>query len=769
MKKIIFILLFITSLDFAQIATLKPTLELKKINGITVPFQNGLPLPSFEKQKRTIIDLKGEWKKYRFTSTPDLSLSERTGEIIQTLEADNFQRPEFDDAIWEIKNIPSVENEMHEFPTVPERYDNGVWYRYKFSVNDSLSSNFAKLNFIASNYVTDVWLNGNYLGYHEGGYTPFTFDVTDKLIFNAENVIVVRVDNIKWGTRKDIVPFIVSDWFNYAGIIHDVYLEFSAKANIVRTDAVPVDLDGNINLKTVIFNKSAEDKNLRLVQKIYLANIDSNNIQSEFSADLIGSPAAFSGNSVIDFSVQKDSILVLSNSLQISNPLIWSMKEPNLYILKSQLIENGNIIDEFTTQFGVRTIETQKDKVLLNGNVVFLTGAARHEDHPVYGRSIPKEIIYSDFKTIKESNILYVRTAHYPNHPYTYLITDRLGLAVMEEIPVWWFNTAESWQIQNEQRHIHQQMFREMVFKDFNRPSIFFWSTSNECKDIDGRLAFHENIMNDIHTNYADGRLITQSAAGDIPGSADPTQAPLDIAGWTLYFGIFHGGTYYNGTLAFLAQAKTAFPGKPVMDTEFGYWSSENGSSLNQQVTVFDETFKAFKYFAPISSNGNYNPNGHLVGTTWWCVFDWYTYHQTTGYQTMGLISMDRKTRKPVYDKLVAGYEPWAKIGGMIVSVNENQKNIPNDFELYQNYPNPFNPETKIDYSLKEESQVKFELFNLLGEKVKKIYEGKMRAGLNSLQLRSDNLSSGIYFLMMSGISNSGNEFNSSIKMVMIK
>lgn len=769
MKKILLLFFILSQFVIAQTATLKNTLEIKEINGTKVPFQHNIPLPSFEKQKRTIIDLKGEWRKFRFTSTPDLSLNQRDSATIQALQIDNYHKIDFDDSGWQKKNLPAVENEMHEFPTVPERYDNGVWYRTNFTVPDSLQGKYVRLNFIASNYITDVWLNGEYIGYHEGGYTPFVFDVSSLIKYNQSNTIAVRIDNIKWGTRMDIVPFIVSDWFNYAGLIHDVYIEFVNNVSIVRADITPVDLNGNMFVKTVILNKSSEDKNLSTEISIYEAQIDSNNIKSEYSYELIGNPAIIQGTLTTSFSLLPDSVFATESYINIANPNLWSPKEPNLYILKVKLFDNGKLVDEYNTQFGIRTIKTKSDKVLLNDNVVFLTGVARHEDHPVYGRSLPKEIIFSDFKMIKESNILYVRTAHYPNHPYTYLITDRLGLAVMEEIPVWWFNTAESWQIQNNDRHIHKQMFREMVYKDYNRPSIIFWSTANECKDEPNRLIYHETIMDDHKTNYNDGRLITQSAAADSPGYADITQTPLDIAGWTMYFGIFHGSTYYNGTLAFLAQTKNAFPGKPVIDTEFGYWSSENGSSINQQVTVFDETFKAFKFFAPINSNGTYNQFGHLVGTTWWCIFDWYTYHQTNGYQSMGLISMDRKTKKPVYNKLVEGYKPWADIGGMIVSVNENENIIPNEYKVFQNYPNPFNPNTKINFSLPSESYVKMSLYNSLGEKVKDLVASYFSAGNHELDLSANNLASGVYILQFEANNENNQRYNTSMKIMLLK
>lgn len=780
MRKTITILLFFvfSNLLAQNTATLQKTLDLQTINGVEIPFQNGMPLPSFEKQNRTILDLRGEWKKLRFTSTPDLTLSERTEATIQTIQNNEpLWQVDYDDSALEPKSIPAVENTMHTFPTVPERYDDGIWYRYKFDVADSLSSKFAKLSFLAVNYVADVWINGQYVGYHEGGYTPFAFDISDKLNYGAENLISVRVDNIEWDTRDDIVPAYDSDWFNYAGIIHDVYIEFANKTSIVRNDIRPLDKNGNISVKTVVYNNDLTSKILEIRHSIYKANIDSTNIQTEFTYELIGEMASFSGETSSNISLSSGEVFPNQTNLSVNNPDLWTMKNPNLYILKTELLENSVVIDEFSTQFGIRTVETNSDKLLINGNVSFLTGAARHEDHPEYGRSVPKEIIYSDFKLIKESNILYIRTAHYPNHPYTYLITDRLGIAVMEEIPVWWFNTETPWLIQNNERHIHQQMFREMVYKDFNRPSILFWSTANECKDTPNRLIFHETIMNDIHTNYPDGRLVTQSAAADYPGYADETQTPLDAAGWTMYFGIFHGGTYYNGTLLFLVNARNAFPNKPIIDTEFGYWSSENGSSQRTQVTVFEQTFDAFRFFAPINENGVYNPNGHLIATTWWCVFDWYTYHQTTGYQSMGLISMDRTWKKPVYYTLYDNYQPWANMGGMIVGIDENNlSGNAEEFVLFQNFPNPViaknndstaKHSTTIKFSVptsNNSSNVNIKIYNTIGEEVAEVVNKPFSAGIHEIVFDTSNLANGVYIYKIQ----SGN-FIQAKKMIIVK
>ncbi len=204
-------------------------------------------------------------------------------------------------------------------------------------------------------------------------------------------------------------------------------------------------------------------------------------------------------------------------------------------------------------------------------------------------------------------------------------------------------------------------------------------------------------VVDDIKTNYNDGRLITQSSAGDIPGPADITNAPLDVAGWTLYFGIFHGSSYYGGTINFLLQAKNNFPDKPILDTEFGYWAQTENTFQNQ-VTVFNETFKAFKFFAMLNQDGTLNNNGTLMAATWWCVFDWYSHLQQRDIQSMGLIEMDRGFEKPVASVLRNTYQPYFSNEGILTGIKDEKENrIPSEtFILEQNYPNPFNPVTTI-------------------------------------------------------------------------
>ena len=725
-------------------ASLDATLSFKSINGVQVPFQNGMPVPSYEKQNRTTVNLAGTWKKLRFSASDSLSLLKRDEAGLTSLlaEAGGKEQPGFDDNGWTAKQIPSVENFLYlDTIRTPEFYQDGVWYRYNFNVADSLQGKFTKLIFYSVNYVADVWVNGQYCGYHEGGYTPFAFDVSSKLNFGATtNSLVVRVDNPAWGRRKDIVPYKECDWFNYTGIIHDVYLEASENISVVRADFSTDGANKKVTFNGVLYNKTGSSKTVTATVQVYSANINAGNISNEKTYELLGTR----GSAMEFYLTLQDSVTTFTGDFPMNEFKLWSMQSPNLYIAQVTLTEADNIIDMFYTQFGVRTIETSGDKLLLNGNPVFLPGVARHEDHPLYGRSVPKDTIFTDLQKVKDMKALYLRTAHYPNHPYTYLISDRLGIAVWEEIPVFWFDEVEPWNIQNNVRHIHQQMFREMVLKDFNRPSIFFWSLQNESLVEQERKTYIQSIREDRDLNLKDGRLLTQSAAADRPGVTDVSQQPCDIASWTMYFGIFYGSNnYYAGTSSFLAQAKVNNPGKPIMNSEFGFWSSENGSTTAKQVTIFNETYKAFKLFPTVSEYGKYNPNGMLSGITWWCIFDWYTAGQKFGFQSMGLMSMDRATIKPVGETLKNSYKLYYDFGGTVTDVEDDKNVKPERFELNQNYPNPFNPSTVISYQLPENSFVSIKVFNILGKEVAALVNEIQQAGKYSIKFETTNSASG--------------------------
>ena len=742
------------SAAWSQVASLPATFSVRSVEGVSVPFQNGMPVPIFEKQRRVTFDLRGIWHKQRFAAADAITIGKRDSAGYAALVAEAAGRflPSFDDGAWAVKILPGVENALSGFvDKPPEPYEEGVWYRRSFTLPDTLNGRFTRLNFYAVNYIADVWLNGTYLGYHEGGYTPFAFDVTGALRYDTTNVLVVRVDNPVWGSRDDIVPYgTIShkpDWWNYTGIIHDVYLEFSDRLSIARVEVVPQNLDGTVEATVTLWNKTGTAQNPGLTVEIYEARVDSSTVQSEFPADLIGAPVVSSPVAVV--SVPADSATVWRGTITIPAPKLWSPKHPNLYILRASIQSGLVTVDDVSSQFGVRTVGTTGSTMLLNDKPMFFPGVARHEDHYLYGRSVPKSVIYSDLKMVVDLNATFLRTAHYPNHPYTYLIADRLGIAVMEEIPVWWFDEADAWLKQDFLRHIHEQMWREMLFRDRNRPSILFWSTCNENLDQTNRKNFIQRLNTELDTQYADGRFVTQSAAADRPGPGDPTQLVCDVAGWTMYFGIFHGGTYYDGTRQFLTSAKANNPNKPILDTEFGYWSQEGLGTAAVQLAVFDSTFKAFNEFVAVDSTGTYRPGYPLTTTTWWCVFDWFSVQ--TGNQTMGLYKMDHATAKPVAGRLRQVYAPFKATSETALAVGvQDQPLAPREMRLEQNYPNPFNPTTLISYQLPATGSVKLVIYDLLGGEVAMLVNARQNPGRYTVRFDGAGRASGVYFVRLS-------------------
>jgi beta-glucuronidase len=374
-------------------------------------------------------------------------------------------------------------------------------------------------------------------------------------------------------------------------------------------------------------------------------------------------------------------------------------------------------------------------------------------------------VIFSDLSAIKAMNANFIRTSHYPNHPYTYLVADRLGLVIMEEIPVWWFDDQSAWDTQNNVRHIHQQMFREMAFRDYNRPSIAMWSLCNECLNVPGRAAFIRTIHDETASQYPDGRFISQSAAADRPGATDASQTETDVRGWTMYFGTFHGGTEFGGTKQFLADAVAADPNKPILNTEYGYWSGENGGSSFDQAQKFDSTYAALSLYAPIDRNGGVRPSGQLMGISWWCAFDWYTHQSTAGYESMGLLKMDRTTPKPVLAKLAAAYKLLVDKSEYITDVSrEVPQAAPRAYALDQNFPNPFNPSTIIRYHVPASSFVTVTITDVLGREVETLVSGQQAAGAYEVDWNSAGKPSGVYFYRLQ----SGN-FVQTKKMMVVK
>ncbi|RLE67524.1 MAG: hypothetical protein DRJ43_07295, partial [Thermoprotei archaeon] len=442
-------------------------------------------------------------------------------------------------------------------------------YSRSFQVPASMRGRMVRLVFQGSNYFTDVWVNGQYIGYHEGGFTPFVFDVTPHLRYGGENTIVVRVDNVPWSTTKAVVPYAKCDWWNYGGLYREVYLEAVDTLNIARVDVLPLSAGGAeacIEVRVAVHNYGSRKRSFSLWVQVFETKVKVENMLSPEPAAIADLDRPLLPEEACrELEVGPGGVVVSVFDI-VAGMRAWSPSRPTLYVARARLVEEGALVDEFYTQFGVRVVEVKECRLTLNGEEVFLKGVARHEDYPEKGRALSIADIYRDLLIIKEMNANWVRTAHYTNHPYTYILTDRLGLLVWEEIPVYWFD-GEAFKIQAERR-IAEQMLLEMIYRDYNRPSIIVWGLANECSSRSERIRYLRRQA-ELARIVDPTRLVAQAARWDLD---DDTwlEAGLDLIGVNAYFGVFYGDLEDLDSQLDLLHER--FPEAPILVTEFGLW-----------------------------------------------------------------------------------------------------------------------------------------------------------------------------------------------------
>ena len=617
-----------------SIEFLQPTLIVPSVGGLPVAYQNGAPFPSFEIQEsRIYLDLGGVWKAYYEGEGSYLwSLFQRTPEVLSKLEAYGFHTLEFNDSSWEDENIPSSNNVRGG---KHEGYQGVIWYRKRFSIPDGFKGMYVRLLFQGCNYVADVWVNEAYLGYHEGGFTPFVFDVTDKLNYGGVNLITVRVHNVAWDTTNIIVPYRRCDWWNYGGIYREVYLEFLPIVHIARVDVTPFKVEPTygFNVRVTVYNSGDDSINATLKVRVFEAEVSEDNVLNPCPSRLIKNESSPVVEDVKALAVESRSVNLAEFLLSIPCPRFWSPDNVNLYIVEAEL-ESTVGIDRFSTQTGLRFVERSNTGILLNGESIFLKGLARHEDYPGSGRTLKPEEILRDLKFIKDAGANWVRTAHYPNHPLTYIYADRLGLMVWEEIPVYWFDD-EAYRVQLE-RGIAKQMFLEMVLRDYNRPSIIFWGLGNEGSGYDNRVKFLRDLSEALKL-IDDHRLKSQAHVWN-PWDTSWIDGGLDIPGFNLYFGVFYGSLNdleYALDMFHQLNRETA-----ILVTEFGLWSG-GGVGEERQARYFEEAW------VKISSKP------YVAGVCWWTAFD---YDSMINFNTFGAVNWSRSNTKLLYKAIGERY-----------------------------------------------------------------------------------------------------------------
>lgn len=367
---------------------------------------------------------------------------------------------------------PIFTNIKHPFPANPPRITadtNSVGlYRTHFSVASAWQDHEVYLHFAGVQSACNVYLNGQFIGYHEDGMTPAEFRVTDQVRMTGDNVLAVQV--INWSDGSYLED---QDFWRLSGIYRDVFLYATPRVHI-RDFSVVTDLD-----------EQFKDATLKI--SAYLRNLSGQaEINNQFRMTLYdpAGKVVFTEKLAASEAVGTDQDKLFRLSKLVSAPLLWTAETPNLYKLTLQLLNaDGIAIEAVSQRVGFRDVSISRGQLLVNGKAVTFKGVNRHEFDPTTGRVISRESMIRDIQLMKQYNINAVRTSHYPNVPEWYDLCDEYGLYVIDEANI---ESHELWGKNiiladlPEWRDAFIARGRAMVERDKNHPSILIWSLGNE-------------------------------------------------------------------------------------------------------------------------------------------------------------------------------------------------------------------------------------------------------------------------------------------------
>jgi len=372
-------------------------------------------------------------------------------------------------SVWQKVTLPHTAN--IEAVDSPEKQWQGIArYRKFFTIPDQFEGKSVSLHFGAAMQVAKVFLNGELLETHLGGYLPFEVKLDEKVKFGKENCMIVELDNRDNQVIPPGKPLATLDFNYYSGLYRNVTIEVKDKLHI--SDPITANRVAGGGLMVTYSDVTAQSAKINV-----RVDVENEN-QTEKSASLKISLVDASGNTLVSDEVVAENVpasgfVQFKKQLFVQNPKLWSPNSPNLYLLKVTVMSNGLANDSLSEKIGIRTFSfSAKDGFVLNGQKLKLRGTNRHQEYPYIGNALSDNAQFRDAFKIKLAGFNFVRCSHYPQSPAFLAACDELGILVMDAIPGWQFVGKEEFQ-NNSIRDV-----REMVRRDRNHPSIILWEAS---------------------------------------------------------------------------------------------------------------------------------------------------------------------------------------------------------------------------------------------------------------------------------------------------
>ena len=597
----------------APIAAPIPTAGSRPLIGVSVK-----PLP-----------LSGEWR---------FSIDRR-----KVGEKQQWYGAEFDDGEWPLVNVPHTWNVMPGYTD----YEGLAWYRKSFSIPTAAKDARLSLHFEAVFYLARVWMNGQFVGQHEGGYTPFDFDVSQVALAGQLNTLAVQVDNLRSGDRlpADLDNGWSFDWYNFGGLTRDVSLKMTSRAYIARQQTVSTPhLTAQDAADTATVNSA-----------VTIDNTSSDTLEGTLFADLLDdvtSRSALAGPVSAALTIPPGGRVDVQLTATLASPRLWHFDHPNLYRWSVSLKTSaGQLLDTGEVTLGIRSIELKDGYFYLNGERVRLVGVTRHADAPAQGSAESVTAMAADYEDLKLLNEVLSRPVHYPQNEFILDYADRHGILLIPEVPAW--QLSQQQMDSQPMRELVQQQLREMIQADFNHASVWAWSVGNEIESntpagirfVKDMIAYVKNIDPTRPVGFASNRLYSQP-------EYDAT-ALSDFVLMNQYCGTWGGPKQSLGPD--LDRIHQAWPDKVVIISEYGFephWNANWGppaSTLNAGEYYFipdgtpstSEEADAIRQQLIREQMSTYRSKPFVSGAIFWTYQD---YRTLTNF-IMGLVDANRNRR----------------------------------------------------------------------------------------------------------------------------
>jgi hypothetical protein len=552
----------------------------------------------------------------------------------------------FVDTGWPYVDLPHTPKFVT--PEDPFAYAGVMWYRRHFTVPTAYQGGKLFIEFGAAMQLAEVWVNGVHKLQHQGGYAPFTIDVTADVAYGgADNVIAVRLDsspNASWPPGRTGVDFqyngglyrhVTMHVTNALHVSDAVYANRVAGGGVFVTYPAATTTSATVSIKTNVVNESTATKSATVVSR------------------LLDTGGQMVGMAMTTSNVNAGASADVTQTITVANPRLWHPNTPVLYTLRTTVQDGANAVDDVSTRVGIRRIQwSRAGGLVINGARFRALGVNLLEETYGLGNAIPDQSIYYDVKRIRDAGMTFIRGSHYLHSPAFYDACDALGVLVMDAQTGWQFFSSAAAFVNNS-----YQELRDMIRRDRNHPSVVAWEANlNESQYTDAWALAAHNI---VHAEYP----------GDQAYSAQWSMARADI---------FIDASQHD--------VRASNDARPIIINEYGDWDYGGVTSTTRQAREAGDA-------AMLTQSNNVQDGlGKNAVVPWFSADGYWEYADYGGYGGItrsGLLDMYRLP-KHAYYFMQSQRDPGVTVAGvdsgpMVYIANQWTPTSPTTVRVFSN------------------------------------------------------------------------------------